>query len=406
MPDPNPHDDALLARLNALKKSSVSFDTSISSSITPSTSTTTPPAKQPDDLAARFARLGSASPSNSPKPSRTTSTDDAGKEGAPVIAPGAPSYLEGIAEGIGGEGGVEADGDEGKSLEELLGELGPREEWDLSKGEEKDVGALLKKIKTILPEVQKSREEERGRPVDMRRKPENEEELTDWENVEVDIGSSGVQVGKEEQHSEDESEDEGQKKRAEDAEADDVIARVMAELEISRKYHTLSPPPPPEDDKSSDSGDERTTSKEEPTKDSDSTSLSLPSAPTTLPADDLAQTQALEDALTARLTALSSTRTDSLGLPSAPSFSPAKKPPKVTSSFAKAAKDEVDTWCCICTDDATLKCIGCNGDLYCHRCWMEGHRGEGAGWEERRHRAVVFNRGEGGDAPEKRKLAA
>ncbi|KAH3968596.1 hypothetical protein HBH51_127940 [Parastagonospora nodorum] len=373
-----PSDDDLLARLNALKKSSVSLGTNYNPSIA------TSPSPQPtDDLAARFARLGSASPSSSPQPSRTTSADDAR---TPVAAPGAPSYLEGIAEGIGGSN-VEFNEEDEKSLEELLGELketvGDKPEWELSNKEQQDVGKLLKDMKRILPEVVNSRAQD-AKTTDPRKK---QEDLTDWETIEVNIGGGEVTTGTGNAADEHDDEDEEGKKPTEDEEADDLIARVMAELEISRKYNPPSPPPEgvegpkqgdPEADQQNQNGGD----------------LSLPSAPTDLPEDDFERTKAIEDAFTARLAALSApspAQTDSLGLPSAPSFSPQKKPP-IGSNLQKCIDDEIDTWCIICQDDATLKCLGCDSDLYCQLCWTEGHRGESAGLEERTHKVLLYER--------------
>ncbi|OAG21581.1 hypothetical protein CC77DRAFT_986938 [Alternaria alternata] len=360
MSDPSSTDDDLLARLNALKKSSVSLDTNYGASTTP-----TNPPKPTDDLAARFARLGSASPSGSPQPSRTTSTNNAG---APVVAPGAPSYLQGIAQGI-GDSNVEFNEEDEKSLEELLGELkgavGDRKEWDVSKEEQQDVGKLLKDMRKILPEV----------------------ELTDWESIEINVGSGEVGRAQEDMENEEEEGNEDKKTRTEDDEADDVIARVMAELEISNKY---DPPSPPSGDDRSDSGGQKSKPEENTTDDG----FTLPSAPSTLPEDDFARSQAIEDAFTARLAALaapSSSQADPLGLPSAPSFAPRNKPP-VSANIQKKIDDEVDTWCIICQDDATLKCLGCDDDLYCQNCWMEGHRGESAGFEEKRHKAVLYSK--------------
>ncbi|KAL8822749.1 MAG: hypothetical protein Q9191_006523 [Dirinaria sp. TL-2023a] len=53
---------------------------------------------------------------------------------------------------------------------------------------------------------------------------------------------------------------------------------------------------------------------------------------------------------------------------------------------------EIDSWCIICLADATVRCLGCAGDLYCNVCWKEGHTGLDAGYEERRHKAIGLRR--------------
>ena len=44
-------------------------------------------------------------------------------------------------------------------------------------------------------------------------------------------------------------------------------------------------------------------------------------------------------------------------------------------------------WCELCNGDAELRCSGCDGDLYCRRCWREVH----CDAENRNHQTQPFN---------------
>ncbi|KAF2278132.1 uncharacterized protein EI97DRAFT_354120, partial [Westerdykella ornata] len=375
-------DDTLLARLNALKGTPISPSRTPHASITPTRPTR--PTTQDDDLLARFARLGSASPiasASSPRALKKGEGEGGGGGGgsAPVIAPGAESYLEAVAEGIGSAGDeTQVNEEDERSLEELVRELdvagglgGEARGWDVSREEERDLGRLVREVRGALPG----------------------EDGVDWENVEFDVGSGGVRVGKDSPPNNDpKKEDERTNPyKTEEEEAEELVSRVLNE--------TPEPPTPPANNDPQSDNNENNNSNDEGDSDDDPLTLpSVPSDPSPLPPSSLPQTLATEEDLTRRFASLfsspapSTNNSDDLTLPSVPTAFKSKSQSHTLSNLPTFTDEEIASWCCICNDDATLKCLGCDGDLYCRDCWMEGHRGEGAGWEERTHKAVVYAR--------------
>ena len=196
----------------------------------------------------------------------------------------------------------------------------------------------------------------------------------------------------------DSDDDTGQKKPSKDEvrmgfnqEADDVLQRLLDEVKYEKKHSPVS-----DDDDVDEPGrgkEGKTPTTAAPTNATDE-AFALPSAPSTLPQP----APSTEDDLAARFA--------SLGLPSVPQTigAPASKPTRSTKAAAAYSDDEIDSWCIICNDDATLSCLGCDEDLYCTNCWMEGHRGEDAGVEARRHKAVQYNKKSKKEAPPRRAL--
>lgn len=299
-------DDALLARLNALRKSPVTLSKTTTLDL-PST-----PQQNDSDLTARFRDL---------TPSNITSSPFAEKEDT--------LYND----------------EDDRTIEELLQDLGPEEQWSVQRDEGQRIRELMKEAGEALPA---QAEGDTGKEADIEigvARPEGEE--------------SG-----------DEHEDEDKK---DEEHADDYIQRVLAELDLEKKYGG----PEEEEDNQEDAGD---------AKDDQDNELALPSAPTELPSSPAQKDETnMDDMLSARFASLS--------LPETPSFNPSKKPVNIQKSLHKSnlpkyTDEDMESWCCICNEDATVKCMGCDGDLYCNECWSEGH-GNGPG-QERGHKALAY----------------
>ncbi|KAK4680874.1 hypothetical protein QC764_102590 [Podospora pseudoanserina] len=397
MSSPRPNDKSLLDRLNALKTSSVTLDHTPNTASFP---TTVPPHNQPlsreDALAERLRQLrqgntgpnmsrpedqspkdglvlGSSSNASGDKPptpleqahsaqppgTPRISSDRDPKEQLVKSLPSTPSSLPSRtaipnSENAGiswakpscfvGGGPEDVDDD---AVQALLEDLGGGEDFNLTDGpletgtdtktEDQRVSELLDELAKAVP-------------------PSSGNEKDDDDNE--DDNSDGEQMT---------------------AAVDKILSQTQDEL-------TLSPnPTEPED-----SGNTQPNN-------TDNT-LNLPTVPTALqdPAPD-----PFEDEISSRLAALRGIGpVDPFGLPAAPTFSPeererstpTKKPP-LGGREEKYSDEDAKTWCVVCLDDGTIKCVGCDDDLYCDRCWREMHVGPRAGYDERGHQWVKWKKG-------------
>ncbi|MCJ1444225.1 MAG: hypothetical protein MMC23_004726 [Stictis urceolatum] len=229
-----------------------------------------------------------------------------------------------------------------KTVEELLAELGD-EGWSLNTDDPEEITKLLNEAKSILPADDGQGSEEatgaESRPREAAANPEDRDDLDDL--------------------------DDANRKETDEAEAEAAqsLEQILDELRAEKSI--------PADDPISGSDPEPSEDTDRESADSHAAALSLPSTPRSVP-------------LTADK--------DELQLPSAPTTIPTKKIQKPKPHLRNFTNEEIETWCIICTNDATLRCLGCDGDLYCARCWREGHIGPDVGYEEKAHRWVKYER--------------
>ncbi|TKA65748.1 hypothetical protein B0A49_05273 [Cryomyces minteri] len=354
-------DNDLLARLNRLQSSHISLDALPTIAVSPRPAFQVPQ-NVDTDLAARFRALNGAV--SLPAVAAASRQKAAFQHDQDIEVLAQTSHVESDWQQVNAEND--------QTLEELLEELGPEEQWTLSADD---------------PKHQVVREQQENNDKSQPGLGEGNGE---------GVGGGYVIVRHNEVHKADGQEEAtGREEDEIEEEADDYVAKVLAELDFEKK-HGITEPGPGSDTGSDDGAEDKqhgtahsppARSQKKDTKASDNVPLDLPSAPTSFPeptADSLTRSTAFDDALTARLSALN--------LPSAPSFSPSKKPTKViaTKKNAGHTDDEIDTWCIICCNDATVRCLGCEGDLYCTECWREGHVGREVGLEERGHRWTAY----------------
>lgn len=259
-------------------------------------------------------------------------------------------------------------GEDGQTIEDMLAELGPEDSWAIPKDEESQINDLLRTAQSTLKQ---SEDANGGSTASASGRDETATDPEEVRSIGNDVHQAQAQMFEKPEPAEKELEDD----------AAEYLAQVLEEIKHDPKAkseHQMA------DSQRSDEVNHRTT-----VQNSTEMSLNLPLAPETELGQPPSYSETTEDdALASRFA--------NLGLPSVPTAlkSSASKP--TTKEQPKGYTDEeIDSWCVICNEDATLSCIGCDGDLYCTNCWLEGHKGPDAGSEERKHKAKQYTKGGG-----------
>ncbi|PQE33316.1 Zinc fyve domain containing protein [Rutstroemia sp. NJR-2017a WRK4] len=364
MSDPPSYDQDLLSRLNALKKSNISLSAAPNPSLNVSGQEKSPETDLSERL--RSLRNGTLSKSTPTAPSKQTSHSRLADETRNLA----------LEDDIDPFFGASNENDD-KTLDELLEEIGPEAQW-LNPDDQDDVQKLLNEAKDVL------------RNKDTGSEPSSEHDQEQKKKDASTILTSGLDMSV--FQLDDESEDEGKKERqdleTESREVQDIVAKLLDEVNLEREGDGNAG----DEDAAEEEKIRNTGSRSNPATDDhdDNPSITLPSVPSKLPDPPQPSRQSLdfENDISARLAALQGlgSSTNPLGLPSAPTAKPVSKAAEpVIRGLKKYTDDEIEAWCIICQDDATVECAGCEGDLYCARCWKEGHMGPDAGYEFKRH---------------------
>ncbi|XXH05656.1 hypothetical protein Hte_012091 [Hypoxylon texense] len=399
-------DRSLLERLNALKPSTVNLDTSSKSGPASSIEPVKPLSRE-DALTERLKSLRNQSDGT---PRRASASDVARKDSgtsdtialpSPDHAPQSPSQSPSqpkpepktldtsigipqvsIHENIDDTDPLLLADDQ--TLEELLADLESDQQW--------------------LDEVAAEEEEHRRVTALL-------EELGKSSSANPDSGDAETSEAKENDVDENSSDDDSEGDHM-TREADDVLAKAVDEAEWEKANepprHQSRLDSPAHNREASDQ--DHATDKPTAARNKDDP-FNLPTVPSSLQDQPSLAEQSQEDAdfaafITSRMAALKvdtppartlpsapDSDVDAFGLPTAPSFAPADRPAPGLVKRVGYTDEDLKTWCVVCLEDGAIKCLDCDGDVYCARCWKEMHVGPSAGYDERGHRWEKFVRG-------------
>ncbi|OTA92524.1 hypothetical protein M434DRAFT_396396 [Hypoxylon sp. CO27-5] len=409
MADAGGSDRSLLDRLNALKPSTVNLDPSSPKSLAASTIEPAKPLSKEDALSERLKSLRNQSDNrvhatSGPESTRRdgdTITSSPTQISQPPSGPKSPNTDISAPQVISEETNDDADPllfTDDQTLEELLADLESDQPWlDQVAAEEEEhrrVTALLRDLG------------------DTSRISEDPESDPKSKEATHDTGD---------EHSSDDDSEGEQMTR----EADDILAQAVDEAELEKPSRSppqngsrpTSPSPKLKSTAQNDPANEPTPA----AKSNEMDLLDLPTVPSDLQdqpnpseatkGDDDDDDDDDDDAdfaasITSRMAALRVNATtgptlpsvptsdvDSFGLPAVPTFAPGDRPAPGLIKRHGFTDEDQKTWCVVCLEDGAIRCLDCDGDVYCARCWKEMHVGPSAGYDERGHRWEKFVRG-------------
>ncbi|KAK7962716.1 zinc fyve domain containing protein [Apiospora aurea] len=385
MADPGSSDKTLLNRLNALKPTTVSLD----KSATPMTATLSddqPPSKE-DALSERLKSLrGQATSQSAQHPGNAGPGAD-----IPVPAPHLPSSSSGLSgaqpppdnanlstdigrpaqnSAAASQGATQGTQDvetlldtDDQTLEELLADLGSDEQWledmatEYANDEHQRISAMLDELGKPRAEGSRS---------------------TDSQHETDEDGSDAEPMARE---------------------ADHVLAKAQDEVDWEKiNTHNAESGPVQEFKSKKKSAPDATTPgglNPDP--------FDLPTVPTDLQdppeVPEIPHDDDFEAEIASRMAALKglggkdsslpsvpSASIDDLGLPGVPTFAPGDRPVKGVYKRYGYTDEDQKSWCIVCLEDGAIRCIDCDDDIYCARCWKEMHVGLQAHYEDRGHR--------------------